>query len=1131
MPPEIDLARRSHALLMRAMEQEPGHRRDFVRSQCPDDPALMKRVLALLDAADRTSHFLDRPALESARGEPRPIPDAVGTYLIVGVLGVGGMATVYEAIQEHPKRRVALKVLNHSMADADAYLRFRFETETLARLHHPGIAQVYEAGAAQLGQPSPAPFFAMELVPDAVTITQYAERHDLPLRDRLGMLASVCDAVHYGHQHGVIHRDLKPANVLVDGEGRAKVIDFGVARTTEAGAESITANSDARRIVGTLNYMSPEQCGVAADIDIRADIYSLGVMLYELACGRLPHDLSASPIPAAMHSIIHDPPQRPVFIGERHDPDLEAIILKCLDKRPERRYESAAALATDLRRWLEHLPIEARPPGLVDQFRLFARRNPALVAAVLTVILSIALLAAISTGFAIRLGTEVNARRDAQEQILRERDEARWQAYTAQIAGALSAMKTGEFEQLRARLAASETHERHWEWGFLSRLADRSESSIVAHDDMIMDLAADKAWARLATACRDGSIKLWNAEDQALIATHTGEPGVQAQTVAFTRSGDRVITGDARGTVRLLDGGDLGEIEVIAKLSAGVRRVVALNDGRIAAAAGNGEAKIWTLDPRSETEFPDDQPGGIRGIDLSPDGSLVATYNDEGHVWVRRSDDFSVIRRLEFPGTVRQVRFTKDATRMAAAGANSRMLLWSLSDGSLIHEFEATQGVNTIRSLAISNDGSLIVAGLIHRGIVVCSTEDGRVIGDFGGHTDGVAGLAFSPDDEVLVSVSWDRTLRTWRTAEAAAPSGTTTLRGHSDHVMGVAFSPDGTALASTSRDGSVRVWDPDLGEVIACVAPGGGQSRALAFSPDGRWIASAWNDRVVRIMDATTGVVVTRLEGLGSSIASVAFDSAGRRVAAGGENGNIAVWVIDSENAPTVFRGHTARVNSLRFSPDGVSVASASRDGSVRVWVADTGEQTHQLTGHASDVFAVLFHPDGSRLYSGSRDQTIRVWDVGSGGHVATLAGHGQYVTCMAMSSDATRLVAGSWFGEVLLFDVATHDLIASFRAHESAIRGVDFSPDGRWIASASYDGTVRLFDSATREAADAARAQSRAEFEGAKGRLRTILSEIAADPEAVQVRVGEAGIDPMLDSWARKAILSILAPPEKSR
>ncbi len=1131
MPPEIELARRSHALLMRAMEQDPAHRREFVRSQCPDDPALMKRVLALLDAADKTSNFLDRPALEAARGEPRPIPDAVGTYLIVGVLGVGGMATVYEAIQEQPKRRVALKVLNHAMADADAYLRFRFETETLARLHHPGIAQVYEAGAAQLGQPSPAPFFAMELIPDAVTITQFAEQHRLSLRERLSMLASVCDAVHYGHQHGVIHRDLKPANILVDGEGRAKVIDFGVARTTEAGAESITANSDARRIVGTLNYMSPEQCGAPADIDIRADIYSLGVMLYELACGRLPHDLNSSPIPAAIHSIIHDPPRRPEFLGGKHDADLEAIILKCLDKRPERRYESAAALATDLRRWLEHMPIEARPPGLVDQLRMFARRNPALVAAVLTVITSIALLAAISTGFAFRLGTEVRARREAQEQITSERDLARWQAYTAQIAGALSAMKTGEFEQLRARLAASATHERHWEWGFLSRLADRSESAIVAHDDMIMDFASDAAWTRLATACRDGSTRLWNAADQSLIATHAGEEGVQVQTVVFSRTGRQIITGDARGTVRLLNGNDLREIEVIAKMSAGVRRVVALNDGRIAAATGNGDARIWTLEPRTETRFPDDQPGGIRGIDLSPDGSLLATYNDVGHVWVRRAEDLAVVSRFEFPGTVRQVRFTNDATRMAAAGANSRMLLWRLSDGALIHEFEATQGVNTIRSLAISNDGSLIVAGLIHRGIVICSTEDGGVVGEFGGHTDGVAGLAFSPDDAVLASVSWDRTLRTWRTAEAAAPSGTTTLHGHTDHVMGVVFSPDGAVLASTSRDGAVRVWDPDLGVPIARIAPGGGQSRALAYSPDGRWIASAWNDRSVRVLDAMTGVVTTRLEGLGTSVASVAFDPAGGRIAAGGENGAIGVWALDSKDGPTVLKGHTARVNSLRFSPDGALVASASRDGTVRLWDAASGTEVSRLLGHASDVFAVLFHPDGRRLYSGSRDQTIRVWDVDSGEPVATLAGHGQYVTCLTMNADATRLVAGSWFGEILLFDVATRDLIASFRAHESAIRGVAFSPDGRWIASASYDGTVRLFDSATREAADAARMRSRNEMDEAKRRLQPILDHVAGDPEGLAGVLNETGINPMLDHWARKVILSTLAPAEEPR
>ena len=232
MKTESNFNRKLHEMLMRAMDLDEVDRIEFIHNECSDDRALLNRLLELLETVDNPDLDLDQPVLVEQTQRWDQIPDAVGNYLVVGVLGVGGMATVYEAIQEDPKRTVALKVMNQGIANSDAYIRFRFETEMLARLHHPGIAQIYEAGAAQLGQESPAPFFAMELVANAVPITIYVKNHDLPLRSRLEMFTSVCDAVHHGHQHGVIHRDLKPANVLIDGEGRSKVIDFGVARTT-----------------------------------------------------------------------------------------------------------------------------------------------------------------------------------------------------------------------------------------------------------------------------------------------------------------------------------------------------------------------------------------------------------------------------------------------------------------------------------------------------------------------------------------------------------------------------------------------------------------------------------------------------------------------------------------------------------------------------------------------------------------------------------------------------------------------------------------------------------------------------------------------------------------------------------
>lgn len=1148
-------------MLGRAMEVDAEVRRGFVERECAQDTALKDRVLGLLAAAVRSERFLEKPALEAVarngaakgagQGTVGAIPDAVGEYLVVGVLGAGGMATVYEAIQEEPRRRVALKVMHQWMLSPEAYQRFKFETQALARLSHPGIAQIYEVGAARIGHPAPAPFFAMELVVGAMTMTEYARRHGLGRREKLVMFASVCDAVHHGHQHGIIHRDLKPANILVDDQGRAKVIDFGVARATD-GAESPTAMIGAAGLVGTLAYMSPEQCGSAGpgvtsggaggnDVDIRSDVYSLGVVLYELICGRVPVDVSGLSIPGALRAITMDAPRPPELGdgrgGRVEDPsarNLTAVMLRALAKEPGRRYDSASALASDVRRVLAHQPVEARPPGLVDQFRLLARRHRALVTAGIVIAASIAVVAGVSTVFAVRLSQEVKRRGEAEVAALHERDEARWKTYTAQIAGALAAMRTGEFLQMRSRLAEANHVGRGWEWGFLARISDPSESTILAHDDMVLDMAVTPDGQRLATIAADGSVRTWEARSLAPIA-ESPPTGVRGHAIAFWPDGSRVVTGDGAGVVRLLDTDNLGTLAVVCETGSQIRGVAVLQrregagGALVCVANQRGDGGMWTAAGLKVGEFPGEQPGGTQGVWVSPDQRFVATSNDAGHVWIRRASDLEAVHRFRFPGTVHQVRISADGRLAAAAGGSARVMVWNLSDGSLAHELQATMGVGTVRSVAFSDDGTMLVAGLVHRGIVVVDLRDGRVMGELGGHAEAVAGLVFQDDDRRLISASWDGTIRTWLTGEITTPAGTHRLEGHQDHVIGIAFSPDGSLLASASTDETLRLWDPVLGEPVAVLRPTNEALYTLAFSPDGRMIAAGGTGEFVALIDADTGTVIDRLGGHGRGAAHVSFDATGRRLAVGCQDGTAHVWDLATRTQELVLEGHSARVNSVRFSPDGTRLGTGSRDGTVRIWDAGSGRELHVCTGHSSDVFAVLFSPDGSCLYSGSRDQSVRVWDVASGRWRATLGGHGQYVTSLAMSADRTRLAAGSWFGQIVLFDVATGDQIATFRAHDSAIRGVAFSPDGRWLASSAYDGSVRLHDSATRDDADAARARTLTARGEASRRIDGLLAGRTLDAQQARTMLDQAE-DGVREQMRKEVLMRLNAESERS-
>lgn len=1127
---DADRTKRAHAIFTDVLALPRPDRDAAIDSACADDPAIRTLVMRLLSAADRAADFLERPALARERDTAPAKPDTVGNYLVVGVLGVGGMATVYEAIQDNPNRRVALKVMHQSLTATGAAERFAFECQTLARLHHPGIAQIYEAGTAPIGQPTPSPFFAMELIPDAVSITDYAESRVLPVRERVAMLAAVCDAVQHGHQRGVIHRDIKPANVLVDPEGRPKVIDFGVARATESGAPSLTRLSDARQVIGSLNSMSPEQCSPGGEVDARTDVYALGVLLYELLSGRPPHDLSGKPLPAALASIIQEPPRPLESRLQGVDHDLEAIANKAMQKDPDHRYDSASALASDLRRWLQHQPTEARPPGMLTLFRLFARRNRGLVIAGSAVAASIVLIATISTSFAVRLNAEVGRRRAAERQTAIERDQVRWQAYTAQIAGALAALKTGEFQQMRSRISAADTPRRGWEWGFLQRLSERGDRAVTAHADMIISMAVDPAWSTVLTSAQDGSVRLWNATDLSLKASEQSESGARTLAAAFLPGGRSVVVGNDDGGVRILNAADLQVTEDLARLDANVRSVAALPDGRIAAATGAGKLYLWSGSPRVESVADPDQPGGIRGIEVAFDGSLLATYNDDGHIWVRRTGDLTVVNRFTFPGSVRQARFSRDSRLLVAAGGSGKVLTWQLPENRLLHEIEVTGGVNTVGSVAISNDSTILAAGLIHRGIVICSIAQGRVIGEIGGHSEAVSGLSFSPDDAHLLSASWDRSIRYWRPSDFSTSTGGVVLAGHATHVLGIAFSPDGSTLVSAARDATMRLWDPDTAEQITTFSKGKSALNAVDMAPDGRRLVTGSADGAVDIWDTSTGEVLLTLGGSERGVAAVAFSPQGDRVAAGANDGTVRVWNAISGTQELLLAGAKARVNSVRFSPDGSLIAAGSRDKSVRVWSAKTGEERFARSEHESDVFAVLFNSAGDRLYSGSRDQSVRVWDVRSGNCLNVLAGHGQYVTSLALNPDSTRLAAGSWYGEIVLFDVETSDLIASFRAHESAIRAVAFSPDGRWLASASYDGTVRLLDSASRSAAESARGKAIADRDAARKALARAIDPNAASAAEAFPQVISAGFDPRTEPWIRKALLSRFARTPES-
>jgi serine/threonine protein kinase/formylglycine-generating enzyme required for sulfatase activity len=375
-------------LFRAALPLDPDQRDALLDEACRDDPGLRREIEALL--ASHADSFLELPTeAELTADEDGPPAARIGQFTVQEVISAGGMGTVYKAEQESPRRTVALKVMREGIASKSALRRFEYEAQILASLDHPNIARVIEAGTHH-EDGRDVPYFVMEYIEGAKPLTEYAWEGKAKNSERLRLFLQVCDAVHHGHQKGIIHRDLKPSNLLVDASGQVKVIDFGVARATDSDLALTTAHTAVGQLIGTLQYMSPEQCEAdPTDLDIRSDVYALGVVLYELLCEELPYDVRRAVVFEATRIIRETEPRRPTTINRTLQRDVETIVLTALEKDRTRRYQSVASLAADIERYLRGDVILARHAGLGTRAWKRIRKNPVVSVAVAVAFLAI----------------------------------------------------------------------------------------------------------------------------------------------------------------------------------------------------------------------------------------------------------------------------------------------------------------------------------------------------------------------------------------------------------------------------------------------------------------------------------------------------------------------------------------------------------------------------------------------------------------------------------------------------------------------------------------------------------------------------------------------------------------------
>ena len=958
-----------------------------------------------------------------------------GDYLLEKELGRGGMGVVYRARQVSLNRPVALKMVKAGLLADDAELRrFQNEAKAVALLDHPGIVPVYEVGEYE-GQR----YFSMKLIVGS-NLAEKLASFQKNLKATVVLLIAMADAVQHAHMRGILHRDLKPANILIDVHGKPHITDFGLAKLMESDDE-LTASG---AIMGTPAYMSPEQAeGRRGAMTLATDVYGLGAIFYALLTGKAP--FRGDSLMETLDAVRNRPPEPPRKRNAEIPSDLELICLKCLEKNPADRYQTAGALADDLGRWAAGEPVSVRATGVVERIAKWARRKPTLAAAYFLGLLTVLLtglggLALVQWNAAARARDvaasakvaaekardgEAAARtiaeqaRDGEKQARAIAEQARDEIAEARekLAGieygrtmevCLQEWKDANLGTTLALLKATRPDFRGWEWRYLDRLCNSEQLTIP----------------------------------------------VDAQTASFSPDGTRVVTSSKDGTAKVWDARTGGEILTLKGHAAGVTSASFNPDGtRIVTGSEDTTGKVWDAKTGAELLTLKGHTGTVSSASFSPDGLRVVTasWDGTGKVW----DAKTSVEVFTLTGQFNSAEFSRDGSRIVTASGDGTARIWDAATGVELHSINACS--SRIQSASFSPDGSRIVTGSQDSTAKVWDLSTGTELLTIKGHTMDVLSASFSPDGSRVLTANPDG-VKLWNARKSDAEP--MTLKGHTGALLAATFSPDGLRVVTGGTDKTAKIWDARSGDEIRTLKGHTFAVRSASFSPDGSRVVTAGPDGTAKVWDSTSGVEVVTLKGHNGSVQSASFSRDGSRIITAGIDSTVRLWNVANAAEVLSFKGHNGGVSSAVFSLDGSQVVTASDDGTAIIWNAMTGVAIVTLKGHAGQVFSAEFCPDGSRVVTTGGDGSAKVWDAKSAAVLLTLKGHVEGAVSASFSPDGARIVTGSLDNRVKVWDAKTGAEVLTLKGHTFWVFSVSFSPDGSRILSASNDGTAKIWD-----------------------------------------------------------------------